>query len=56
MENPLSTLNFERDNPAIQPDDRKAPIGISIKEILDGDQRGKNGEVISGREAYVIAL
>jgi hypothetical protein len=30
--------------------------GISIKEILDGDQRGKNGEVISRREAYVIAL
>jgi hypothetical protein len=23
---------------------------------LDGDQRGKNGEVISRREAYVIAL
>lgn len=35
---------------------RKAPAGISIKEILDGDQRGKNGEVISRREAYVIAL
>jgi hypothetical protein len=34
----------------------KAPIGISIKGILDGDQRGKNGEVISRREAYVIAL
>jgi hypothetical protein len=34
----------------------KAPMGISIKEILDGDQRGKNGEVISRREAYVIAL
>jgi hypothetical protein len=34
----------------------KAPIGVSIKEILDGDQRGKNGEVISRREAYVIAL
>lgn len=30
--------------------------GICIKEILDGDQRGKNGEVISRREAYVIAL
>lgn len=40
-------------NPAGRP---KAPIGVSIKEILDGDQRGKNGEVISGREAYVIAL
>jgi hypothetical protein len=35
---------------------RKALAGISIKEILDGDQRGKNGEVISRREAYVIAL
>ena len=34
----------------------KRPSGISIKEILDGDQRGKNGEVISRREAYVIAL
>lgn len=34
----------------------KTPVGISIKEILDGDQRGKNGEVISRREAYVTAL
>jgi hypothetical protein len=34
----------------------KTPVGISIKEILDGEQRGKNGEVISRREAYVIAL
>jgi hypothetical protein len=34
----------------------KRPPGISIKEILDGEQRGKNGEVISRREAYVIAL
>jgi hypothetical protein len=33
-------------NPGGRP---KAPIGISIKEILDGDQRGKNGEVISRR-------
>lgn len=40
-------------NPAGRP---KAPVGISIKELLDGDQRGKNGEVISRREAYVIAL
>jgi Family of unknown function (DUF5681) len=40
-------------NPSGRP---KTPIGISIKEILDGDQRGKNGEVISKREAYVIAL
>jgi hypothetical protein len=34
----------------------KRPEGISIKGILDGDQRGKNGEVISRREAIVIAL
>ena len=34
----------------------KRPPGISIKELLDGDQRGKNGEVISRREAYVIAI
>jgi Family of unknown function (DUF5681) len=40
-------------NPAGRP---KTTVGISIKEILDGDQRGKNGEVISRREAYVIAL
>jgi hypothetical protein len=40
-------------NPAGRP---KAPIGVSIKEILDGDQHGKNGEVISRREAYVVAL
>jgi hypothetical protein len=40
-------------NPGGRP---KVPIGISIKEILDGDQRGKNGEVISRREALVIAI
>jgi hypothetical protein len=40
-------------NPGGRP---KSPIGISIKELLDGDQRGKNGEVISRREAYVIAI
>jgi hypothetical protein len=40
-------------NPAGRP---KAPIGISIKEMFDGDQRGTNGDVISRREAYVIAL
>lgn len=34
----------------------KRQEGISIKEILDGDQRGRNGEVISRREAYVITL
>jgi len=40
-------------NPTGRP---KAPIGISIKDILDGDQRGKNGEVISKREAIVIRM
>jgi hypothetical protein len=34
----------------------KRPPGIGIKEILDGDQRGKNGEVISRREAIAIAV
>src|SRR5260370_4858810 len=34
----------------------KRPPGISIKEILDGDQRGKNGEVISKREAIAITV
>ena len=46
-------LKGKSGNPRGRP---KAPVGISIKEILDGDQRGKNGEVISRREAYVIAL
>jgi hypothetical protein len=34
----------------------KRQIGTSIKEILDGDQLGKNGEVVSKRKAIVIAL
>src|SRR5438270_12398985 len=34
----------------------KRPEGVSIKEVLDGVQRGKNGEVISSREAIVIRL
>jgi hypothetical protein len=34
----------------------KATIGISIKDILDSDQMGKNGEVISKREAIVIRM
>lgn len=34
----------------------KRPEGVSINELLDGDQRGKNGEVISSREAIVIRL
>ena len=35
---------------------RKAAVGISIKDILDSDQMGKNGEVISKREAIVIRM
>jgi len=34
----------------------KSPEGISISEVLDAKQRGKNGEVISSREAIVIRL
>ena len=34
----------------------KRPDGISIKELLDSDQQGKNGEVISKREALVVRL
>jgi hypothetical protein len=40
-------------NPGGRP---KVPISISIKDILDGDQMGKNGEVISKREAIVIRM
>jgi hypothetical protein len=40
-------------NPSGRPKD---PIGISINELFDGDQRGKNGEVISRREALVISI
>lgn len=40
-------------NPAGRP---KRPDGISIKEIFDDDQIGKNGEVVSNREAYVTKL
>jgi Family of unknown function (DUF5681) len=40
-------------NPGGRP---KAPISISIKDMLDGDQMGKNGEVISKREAIVIRM
>jgi hypothetical protein len=40
-------------NPAGRP---KTPIGISIKDILDGDQIGKNGEIVSKREAIVIRM
>jgi hypothetical protein len=40
-------------NPGGRP---KKPIGISIKDILDGDQMGKNGEVVSKREAIVIRM
>jgi Family of unknown function (DUF5681) len=34
----------------------KRPEGISISEVLDSKQRGKNGELISSREAIVIRL
>ena len=34
----------------------KRPEGINIKQLLDSDQRGKNGEVISKREALVIQM
>jgi hypothetical protein len=40
-------------NPAGRP---KAQLSISIKDILDGDQMGKNGEIISKREAIVIRM
>src|SRR6266567_6329022 len=34
----------------------KRPDGVSIKELLSGEQKGKNGEVISKREALVIQM
>jgi len=34
----------------------KRPDGISIKELLDGDQPGRNGEVVSKREALVLRI
>jgi Family of unknown function (DUF5681) len=34
----------------------KRPEGVSITEVLNADQRGKNGEVISSREAIVIRI
>jgi hypothetical protein len=34
----------------------KLPDGISIRELLDGDQPGRNGEVISKREALVLRI
>jgi len=40
-------------NPSGRP---KNSAGISIKDILDGDQMGKNGEIISKREAIVIRM
>jgi Family of unknown function (DUF5681) len=40
-------------NPSGRP---KRPEGVSIKEILDGDQMGKNGEIVSKREALVIRM
>lgn len=34
----------------------KIPIGTSIKSFLDGSETGKNGEVVSRREAMIAAL
>ena len=34
----------------------KQAEGVSISEVLDGKQAGRNGEVISSREALVIRL
>jgi hypothetical protein len=34
----------------------KRPDGVSVKELLSGEQKGKNGEVISKREALVIQM
>jgi len=34
----------------------KRSEGVSVKELLSGEQRGKNGEVISKREALVIQM
>ena len=34
----------------------KEPEGISIKELLDSDQQGRNGEVVSKREALLIQM
>jgi Family of unknown function (DUF5681) len=53
---PPRHAQFAKGNSGFPPGRPKRPPGISIKEILDGDQRGKNGEVISRREAIVIAV
>ena len=34
----------------------KRPEGISIAEVMDSKQSGKNGEIVSSREAIVIRL
>jgi hypothetical protein len=34
----------------------RRPDGVSVKELLSGEQKGKNGEVISKREALVIQM
>lgn len=34
----------------------KTPETVSLRELFSGEQRGKNGEVISRREALVIKL
>lgn len=54
--NPPKSTRFAKGksgNPSGRP---KRSVGTSIKEIFDGDQMGKNGKVVSKREAFVIAL
>ncbi len=54
--NPPKASRFSKGqsgNPSGRP---KRPIGTSIKEIFDGDQMGKNGKLISKREALVVRM